>query len=41
MRGSAIVNRVRLTRSAGRLESWVTQDDRRIGMLDVVVTRTR
>ena len=39
--GSAIFNRVRLTRGAGRLESWVTRDDRRIGMLDVVVTHGR
>jgi arylsulfatase A-like enzyme len=39
--GSAIFNRVRLTRGAGRLESWVTQEDRRIGMLEVVVTRAR
>lgn len=39
--GSATFKRVRLTRGAGRLESWVTQDDRRIGMLDVVVTRAR
>ncbi|MDQ3212738.1 MAG: sulfatase-like hydrolase/transferase, partial [Acidobacteriota bacterium] len=38
---SAIFNRVRLTRGAGRLESWVTQDDRRIGMLDVIVTHLR
>jgi arylsulfatase A-like enzyme len=34
-------NQVRLARGAGRLESWVTQDDRRIGMLDVVVTHVR
>ena len=39
--GSAVFNRVRLTGGAGRLESWVTQDDRRIGMLDVVVARAR
>ena len=38
---SATFNRVRLTRGAGRLESWVTQDDRRVGMLDVVLTRAR
>jgi len=38
---SAIFNRVRLTRGAGRLESWVTQEDRRIGMLDVIVTHLR
>lgn len=39
--GSAIFSRVRLTRGAGRLESWVTQDGRRIGMLDVIVTHRR
>ncbi len=39
--GSATFNRVRLPRGAGRLESWVTRDDQRIGMLDVVVTRAR
>ncbi len=32
---------IRLAPGAGRLESWVTQDDRRIGMLDVVVKRHR
>ncbi len=35
---TATFDRLRLARGAGRLESWVTQDDRRIGMLDVVVT---
>ena len=39
--GSAIFNRVRLTRGAGRLESWVTQGDRRIGMLDALITLRR
>ena len=38
---TAIFNQVRLARGAGRLESWVTQDDRRIGMLDVVVKHVR
>ena len=38
---TAAFNRVPLPRGAGRLESWVTQDDRRIGMLDVVVTHVR
>jgi hypothetical protein len=32
---------VRLQSGAGRLESWVTLDERRIGPLDVVVTRRR
>jgi arylsulfatase A-like enzyme len=39
--GSAIFNRVRLPTGRGRLESWVTRDNRRVGMLDVVVTRAR
>lgn len=38
---SATFTRVRLTRGAGRLESWITQGDRRIGVLDVTVTRRR
>jgi arylsulfatase A-like enzyme len=38
---TATFPRVRLERGAGRLESWVTQDDRRIGMLDVVVKHLR
>ncbi|MGI8784349.1 MAG: arylsulfatase [Acidobacteriota bacterium] len=38
---AATFHQVRLARGVGRLESWVTQDDRRIGMLDVVVKRVR
>ena len=37
----AVFNRVRVTRGAGRLESWVTQDARRIGMLDAIITLRR
>lgn len=36
---TATFHQVHLARGVGRLESWVTQDDRRIGMLDVVVLR--
>ena len=32
---------LRLAGGAGRLESWVTQDERRIGILDVVVKRVQ
>jgi hypothetical protein len=38
---TATFSQVPLARGAGRLESWVTQDDRRIGMLDVVVEHVR
>ena len=36
---TATFTRVRLAPGAGRLEGWITQDERRIGLLDVVVTR--
>ena len=38
---AATFNQVRLAPGAGRLESWVTQDEGRIGMLDVTVTHVR
>lgn len=38
---TATFNQVRLASGAGRLESWVTQDDRRIGLLDVVIKHVR
>ena len=38
---TANFSQVRLARGPGRLESWVTQGDRRIGMLDVVVRNLR
>jgi len=37
----ATFNQVRLSRGAARLESWVTRDGRRVGMLDVVVKYVR
>ena len=38
---TATFNQLRLAAGAGGLEAWVTQGDRRIGMLDVVVTQPR
>lgn len=37
---SATFRQVRLQPGPARIESWVTQDDRRVGMLDVVIARS-
>lgn len=38
---TATFKRMRFAQGAGRLESWVTSNGRRVGMLDVVVARAR